>query len=288
MSDEKEKKEKKEKPMWLLFDVRLDFINKVMGGAPLDSEVMAKMLDVKREGPLETGQVRAEDYAEDRLENSSKSENENGEEVEETTINGFVANDDGHLMAFDYQVKAHIKECARILASSPILRKMFGATGKYVPALKKKTADRVYVKPLEFPFVKIDGEPVSVDGYHARYPHRTDVIPVTEVDGQIKRFIRIPLPKGGEASAIKISQFIDKPSLEFKLKVLNDGFAIKESFDVKQYLTHLFEYGGEHGMFAERSLGYGRYVIGRFESEEDTSPKQSPVENEVKEEPVPA
>ena len=99
------------------------------------------------------------------------------------------------------------------------------------------------------------------------------------------------MPRGGEVSAIKISQFIDKPSLEFKIKVLNDGFTVKADFDVKQYLTHLFEYGGEHGMFAERSLGYGRYEVGKFELvEEDTSLKTDPVKEEaqVDEEKEPA
>jgi len=67
------------------------------------------------------------------------------------------------------------------------------------------------------------------------------------------------MTRQGPRSALKRNDYVERPRLEFVLRVLADG-VIDEDI-----LRTLFEYGGTHGVGAERGLGYGRYVLERLE-----------------------
>jgi len=97
-------------------------------------------------------------------------------------------------------------------------------------ALRSKLADRVYVEDERVYLGK--AEP---DGY---YEHPVHV-----------------MTRQGPRSALKRNDYVEQPCLSFGLRVLADG-VIDEDL-----LRDIFEYGGTHGIGAERGLGYGRYEL---------------------------
>lgn len=97
-------------------------------------------------------------------------------------------------------------------------------------AIRSKLADRVYVEDERVYLGK--SEP---DAY---YEHPVHVMTMQ-----------------GPRSALKRNDYVKAPRLEFVLRILADD-VIKEDL-----LRTVFEYGGTHGIGAERGLGYGRYTL---------------------------
>jgi hypothetical protein len=129
-------------------------------------------------------------------------------------------------------VKAHIKDCARIL-SSQYIGKIEGEK-----AFSSRILNGVYLDPAQYwiPIGREDGEPVRV------------------ADGTFDKAIHVYIPGRGQMSALKRFEYIEPPSrMTFTLKVL--GRSVSETD-----LHHLFEYGGVHGYAGERGDGEGRYT----------------------------
>ena len=74
----------------------------------------------------------------------------------------------------------------------------------------------------------------------------------SEPDGTEQRFVQV-MTRQGPRSTIKYIDYLEKPTLNFQLKVLEDGIITEE------ILTSIFEYGAIHGLGQERSQGWGRY-----------------------------
>lgn len=81
-----------------------------------------------------------------------------------------------------------------------------------------------------------------------------DIIPlgVKEVAGTEVRFIQV-MTRLGPRSTIKNIDYLERPTLVFTLKVLDDGIITREIIEA------LLDYGSVHGLGAERSQGWGRY-----------------------------
>lgn len=120
-------------------------------------------------------------------------------------------------------VRAHIKDCAYQLQD------LLG-----IKALKAKVANKVYVGPAKIYLDK------------------------NEPDGNETRIVHAMTMKGPRSS-LKTIDFVDKPTLEFRLKVLEDGVIDRD------ILEAIFEYGGEHGMGQERSQDWGKYELVKLE-----------------------
>lgn len=118
-------------------------------------------------------------------------------------------------------VRGHLKDCALQIA---------GFYKTAVPNFRAKFVNRVYVV--------------------------TDKIYVgaKEVAGTQERFIQV-MTRRGPRSSIKYIDWVESPTLEFTIRLLNDD-VIKE-----EHLKAVFEYGGIHGMGGERSQGWGRYEM---------------------------
>jgi len=88
----------------------------------------------------------------------------------------------------------------------------------------------------------------------------TDAIPLgkSEPDGYEQRFIQV-MTRQGPRSAYKFIDYVESPKITFILRILDDG-VISEKM-----LTDIFEYGGTHGLGQERSQGWGRYKLVKFE-----------------------
>lgn len=120
-------------------------------------------------------------------------------------------------------VRAHIKDCANQL------QKLLD-----IKALKAKVANRVYVEPAKIYLDK------------------------SEPDASETRIVHAMTMKGPRSS-LKTIDYVDKPTLKFNLKVLDDGVIGQD------ILKAIFEYGSEHGMGQERSQDWGKYELVKLE-----------------------
>ena len=85
------------------------------------------------------------------------------------------------------------------------------------------------------------------------------VLGKAEPDGTIQRFIQV-MTRQGPRSSIKYVDYIENPKLVFVMRLLNDGVV------TEKVLRRIFEYGGTHGIGAERSQGWGRYTLEGMEA----------------------
>ncbi|GAJ06311.1 unnamed protein product, partial [marine sediment metagenome] len=79
-----------------------------------------------------------------------------------------------------------------------------------------------------------------------------------EPDGSEVRIVHAMTMKGPRSS-LKTIDYVDKPVLKFRLKVLDDGVVDRK------LLEAIFEYGAEHGMGQERSQDWGKYELVKLE-----------------------
>lgn len=63
------------------------------------------------------------------------------------------------------------------------------------------------------------------------------------------------MTRQGPRSALKRNDYVREPKLAFTLRVLDDKVITED------LLRDVLEYGGTHGIGAERGLGYGRYAL---------------------------
>lgn len=226
--------------IWKYYDVNLEFTGKVMGGIPKNKEMIKSWLESTkmRESKFDKEESNGikhrtlNEIEEEIIENRTNGEDQVDIDKENSTWVGFLSKDG--IYARCHQIKAHMKDCANQIKSLESVSKIKSLShrGK-VSALKSKVANKVYLD-----------EEIN---YFLRNGSR-----INEVDGSHEHGIRV-ITAQGERSALKRNDYIIKPTLNFKLKVLDDG-VIKADL-----LALIFEYGSVHGMFSERGHGYGQY-----------------------------
>jgi hypothetical protein len=210
--------------MWKRYDVELRFTSAFASSTPKNIKDIEAMLTARAPSDSEL-KSRIEAGEEitplDELTKQVAEEVGAGEEVER----GYATfkRDDHGLYYESRCVKAHIKDCANQLQ---------GLLG--IKALKSKVANRVYVEPERIYFDK------------------------KEPDGSEVRIIHAMTMKGPRSS-LKTIDYVNKPTLRFKLMVLDDGVVDEK------ILRTIFEYGGVHGIGQERSQDWGRYELAKLE-----------------------
>ena len=126
-------------------------------------------------------------------------------------------------------VRGHIKDCAQQVVP------FFPG----VKAFRAKVVNSVYIKPNVFHVMRGGA-------------------PILEVNGAEERFIQV-MTRQGPRSSIKYVVYVIDPVLEFTLRLRTKGEIEKEHLDA------IFEYGGTHGIGAERSQEWGQYSVLSFE-----------------------
>jgi len=127
-------------------------------------------------------------------------------------------------------VKAHMKDCARVLSNQYIGRI------ENERAFSTRVANGAYLEKSQYwlPIRRADG---------------SDIV---NADGAYDKPVHVRGPRGVQ-NALKRFEFIEPPSvLEFQLNVLGRSVSPTD-------LDHLFTYGGTHGYAGERGDGEGRY-----------------------------
>lgn len=225
------------KPMWVFYNITLDFnkdnaSSRIMGGIPKEESVVEAWLDKSKmdDKMYEKRIEKGEDLR--PLSEIKEEVLENTQAMEDKVHVGFLQDKQG-IYAREHQIKAHLKDCANQL--KVVLD---------IKALKSKLANRVFVVKEKNYFTKNGGEFI------------------TKVDGCWEHGIRV-MGAMGERSALKRNDYIEGATLDFAIKVLNDRVV------TQGVLEDILVYGGEHGIFSERGMGYGKYTFKIEEVEVD-------------------
>ncbi len=207
--------------MWKIFEVELQMTGKFAASVPKSKEGILAMLQNRMPAKPPPDFIPIEELAEEVA--AKVNGPGEGEETEDDELKygwaTFLRNEEG-LYYEGRGIRGHLKDCANQIKD--ILQPP-------VKALKAKVSNKVYVE--------------------------TDIIPLDakEPSGTEQLFVQVLTPRGPRSS-IKYIDFLEKPLLKFRLKVLDDDVITKDILDT------IFEYGCVHGVGQERSQGWGRYT----------------------------
>jgi len=235
----KPKIEKEDIHMWKKYEVELKMLDKFAASLPKTKEEIQAMLENRMPSkPPENFTPIAELTEEVAEKVATPAE---GEEEEEELKYGwatFPRNEEG-LYYEGRCIRGHLKDCAnQIKDVKPEVR-----------ALKAKVANKVYVMTDIIPLLIWEDDKPLKEGEPS--PTRS-LRRAKEIAGTQQRFVQV-MTRQGPRSTIKYVDYLEKPTLKFRLSVLEDGIITKE------ILTSIFEYGSIHGLGQERSQGWGRY-----------------------------
>lgn len=205
--------------MWKNYEVELQMTGRFAASLPKTKDEIAAMLENRMPDKPPADFIPVDELAKEVAEKvgASAESEEEGEDLQYGWAT-FPRNEEG-LYYEGRCVRGHLKDCAGQVKD---------VIDPPVKALKAKVANKVYVM--------------------------TDVIPLgaKEPAGTEQRFIQV-MTRLGPRSTIKYIDYLEKPTLKFQLKVLEDGIITPE------ILKAIFEYGSVHGIGQERSQGWGRY-----------------------------
>jgi hypothetical protein len=219
--------ETKPPDLWTSYRVRFDFLTSLCGSVPADPEVVAAWVRARTPRVKPPGALTIEEINAEVLASIERGE---GEADESYSVLVFQRQDGACVMRAA-TVKAHIKDCARVL-SAQFIGRIQGER-----AFSTRVINGVYVDEQTY-WLPI---------------RRPGGAPVTTVEMRDKA-IHVRGPRGEQLNALKRFEYIPPPSyLEFTLKVLGRSVSATD-------LDHLFSYGGVHGYAGERSDGEGRYL----------------------------
>jgi len=213
--------------LWTEYRIRWEFLTSLCGSIPADPEVIKKWLATIEARVKPPGALSIQEINEEVLASIERGE---GEPDQSYSLLVFQRHEGGLAMRAA-TVKAHMKDCARVLSA------------QFVGRIQGERAFSTRVLNGVYPDARQYWLPIT----------RPDGTAIATADGERDKAIHVRGPRGEPLSALKRFEFIRPPAvLEFTLKVL--GRSVSETD-----LHHLFSYGGTHGYAGERSDGEGRY-----------------------------
>lgn len=216
-------------PLWRRYHVKWTFLTKLCASVPADPEIVQKWIESREPRVKPAGAKSIEEINEEVLASVERGE---GEPDTEYAMLVFQRSNGG-LAQRAATVKAHIKDCARVLSAQYIGR----IEGER--AFSTRLTNGVYLDPAQYwlPIYRSNGSPVMA------------------ADGAYDKPIHVRGPRGQQQNALKRFEYILPPSvLAFDLLLL--GKSVSETD-----LVHVFSYGGVHGYAGERGDGEGRYTF---------------------------
>jgi len=213
--------------LWTTYRARFVFLTDLCSSTPADPDVIQAWLAARTPRVKPAGAPSIEEINEEVLASLERGE---GDPDQSFSLLVFQRHE-GMLVMRAATVKAHFKDCARVL-SSQFVGRIQGER-----AFSTRVINGVYLDETQY-WLAIG---------------RPDGTPITAPDGTRDKPIHVRGPRGEMLNALKRFEYIAPPSvLEFNLKVL--GKSVSETD-----LHHLLSYGGTHGYAGERSDGEGRY-----------------------------
>jgi len=214
--------------LWTEHDVRWMFLTRLCASVPADPAVIQAWIAARQPRVKPAGALSIEEINEEVVASIERGEGEASQDYQMLVFQrhgGFCVERAG-------TVKAHMKDCARVL-SAQFIGRIQGER-----AFSTRVINGVYLDPATYwlPITRLDGDPVRT------------------ADGAFDKAIHVRGPRGEMLNALKRFEYIEPPSMmAFRLKVL--GRSVSETD-----LHHLFTYGGVHGYAGERGDGEGRYT----------------------------
>jgi len=215
------------KPLWTYYHVRWDFITDLCGSVPGDPELVEAWLKA-RQPKVRPPSARTIEEIQEEVFNTLPEQEEEMQQYSMLTFQRV----NGQLCMRSNTVRAHMKDCARIL-SSLYVGKIEG-----VRAFSTRVVNGVYLDERKYwlPIMRPDGSPID------------------KPDGERDKPIHTRGPRGQPINAIKRLEYINPCMLEFDLKILAGCIGLKD-------LETLFSYAGIHGYAGERGDGEGKYTF---------------------------
>jgi hypothetical protein len=225
-------------PLWTLYRVRWTFLTRLCASVPADPAIVQKWIEAREPRVKPAGALSIEAINEEVLASIERGEGE----ADQSFSMLVFQRDHGALVMRAATVRAHIKDCARVLSAQFIgrIENERAFSTRVVNAVYLD--ERVYWIPIQ----------------------REDGTLLREADGAFDKPIHVKGPRG-TFNALKRFEYIEPPAmLEFTLKVL--GKSVSETD-----LHHVFSYGGVHGYAGERGDGEGRYeyTVERIEAPDE-------------------
>lgn len=233
--------------VFVRYKLRMQFLNRLCGGIPNKKELIQPWLDSRKPKAIPPGGKSITEIQEEVLKTIAE------QEPIEFTSNVFQQVD-GCLVVRTDNVRAHMKDCARVL-SSKYIGKLEGEA-----AFSSRIIDCVYPEKHQYwtPILKADGTPF------------------TKATGSIEKAVHIK-DRAGSRSALKRFEYVEGAILEVILCVIAKPrqTKVKKAKDVEASVAKpavsevdlytLFDYGGTHGFGPERGAGEGRYTFELFQ-----------------------
>jgi hypothetical protein len=214
-------------PLWTCYRVEFEFLTNLCASVPANPEIVKRWIQTREPKVKPIGGRSIEELNEEVLASLELGQGEPDETFSFLVFQRHA----GGLVQRSGTVRAHVKDCARVLSAQYMKGRMQGER-----AFSTRVINGVYLDEAEYwlPIRRPDGSPV------------------TEPDGAFDKAVHARTVRG-VMNALKRFEFVAPPSrLAFTLKVL--GTSASESD-----LHHLFSYGGTHGYAGERGDGEGRY-----------------------------
>jgi hypothetical protein len=211
--------------IWTSYRITWLFLTKLCASVPADPEITKKWLEARQPRVRPAGGRSITEVQEEVFASLAD------EEQSQQSLLIFQRVD-GQLMQRAATVRAHLKDCARVL-SAQYIGKIKGER-----SFATKVINGVYLDELEYwlPILRPEGDAIM------------------KADGQLDKAVHVRGPRGEPLNAIKCFEFVQPARLDFTLKVLGDSVKRAD-------LETLMQYGGVHGYAGERGDGEGKYTF---------------------------
>lgn len=213
--------------IWTIYEVRWDFLTALCGQTPADPEIIKKWLEARQPSAKPADARSMEEINAEVMDSIERGA---GEEQQFSKL--VFQRHEGALVMRGATVRAHIKDCARVL-SAQYVAKVKGAR-----AFSTRVINGVYLDPTLY-WVRI----LDQESGKQR----------TGADGEREKPVHARGPRGEPINALKCFEYINDARMEFRLMVLGESVTGKD-------LNTVFQYGGVHGYAGERSEDGGRYI----------------------------
>ena len=207
------------KPLFSNYSIRWDFSTKLCASVPANPELVKAWLDARSPKAIPPAGASIREIQEEVLQTIVA-------EAEPPRTLLIFQNIDGKLVMRAATVRAHMKECARVISVN------------HVGRIKGEQAFSTRVINCVYPDPKIYWIPIL----------RFDGMPVISADGRFDKPVRTPY-----GSALKTFEYIEGARMDFRLQVLGNRVSMAD-------LQTIFDYGGVHGYAGERGDGEGKYI----------------------------
>lgn len=217
--------------IWIEYDVTWNFLSYLCGQTPADPEIIGPWLEARQPKVKPPEGKSMEEINAEVMDTIERAEEEQFSKLVFQRV-------DGHLVMRAATVRAHLKDCARVLSA------------QYVARIQGERAFSTRV---------INGVYLDERKYWIPVLSQDTGRPITAIDGEKEKPVHAKGPRGQPINCLKCFEYVNNARMKFRLKVL--GRQGSSGSVSERDLEILLQYGGTHGYGGERSEDGGRYIF---------------------------